>query len=183
MAAATQTDLHVARKPVLGQNVDRRLFLAFELGRKHWKLGFTTGFGQKARERSVLGGDLERVGQEIAAAKKRFRLGEDAAVRSCHEAGREGFFLHRFLLQIGVDNTVVDSSSIEVKRRARRAKTDRLDVHKLLTMLLRYDGDEKKVWSVERTSGTFMHKSNQTRRSPVLLLRTSCLRKGHWGRN
>ena len=48
----------------------------------------------------------------------------------------------------GIENLVVDSSSIEVKRRARRAKTDRLDVGKLLTMLLRHCGGERKVWSV-----------------------------------
>jgi transposase len=50
----------------------------------------------------------------------------------------------------GVENIVVDSSSIEVNRRHRRAKTDRLDVHKLLTMLLRYIAGEQRVWSIVR---------------------------------
>ena len=48
-------------------------------------------------------------------------------VRSCYEAGRDGFWLRRWLLEQGIDNMVVDSASIEVNRRARRAKTDRLD--------------------------------------------------------
>jgi len=59
-------------------------------------------------------------------------------VYSCYEAGRDGFWLHRWLAEEGIDNIVVDSSSIEVNRRARRAKTDRLDGDKLLAMLLRY---------------------------------------------
>jgi transposase len=69
-------------------------------------------------------------------------------VKSCYEAGREGFWLHRYLVAGGVENLVVDSSSIEVNRRAKRTKTDRLDVGKLLSMLIRYHSGEKKVWSV-----------------------------------
>ena len=67
---------------------------------------------------------------------------------SCYEAGRDGFWLHRHLTSQGTENLVVDSASIEVNRRAKRAKTDKLDVKKLLTMLIRYDSGEPKVWSV-----------------------------------
>ena len=69
-------------------------------------------------------------------------------MRSCYEAGRDGFWLHRWLIAQGVENVVVDSSSIEVNRRARRAKTDRLDVAKLLALLVRWLEGERKVWSV-----------------------------------
>jgi transposase len=58
--------------------------------------------------------------------------------------------LHRWLLEQGIDNVVVDSASIEVNRRARRAKSDRLDAAKLLAMLMRYHGGERRVWSVVR---------------------------------
>jgi transposase len=68
-------------------------------------------------------------------------------VHSCYEAGRDGWWLHRWLIEQGVDNIVVDSSSIEVNRHARRAKTDRLDGDKLLAMLLRHHRVER-VWSV-----------------------------------
>jgi transposase len=71
-----------------------------------------------------------------------------AAVRSCYEAGRDGFWPHRFLTACGVTDLVVDSSSIEVPRRARRAKTDRLDGEKLLRLLLRHWGGERKMWQV-----------------------------------
>lgn len=69
---------------------------------------------------------------------------------SCYEAGRDGFWLHRFLTQAGIHNLVVDSSSIEVNRRARRTKTDALDIDGLMKLLIRHDLGEKKVWSVVR---------------------------------
>jgi transposase len=56
--------------------------------------------------------------------------------------------LHRYLLSVGIENVIVDSASIEVNRRARRAKTDRLDAGKLVTMLIRYHSGERTVWSV-----------------------------------
>lgn len=126
------------------------LFLAFELSLNAWKLGFSTGSAQRPRERSVPARDIAAVQQEITRAKQRFELPADARVVSCYEAGRDGFWLHRCLVAQGVENFVVDSSSIEVNRRHRRAKTDRLDVLKLLTMLLRHVAGEKRVWSIVR---------------------------------
>src|SRR5713101_435724 len=104
------------------------LFVAFELSEKTWKLGFTTGHGQKPRERTVTARHHEHVLNEIAQAKRRLGLPETAPVVSCYEAGREGFWLHRFLQAQGITNHVVDSSAIEVNRRRRRAKSDGLDV-------------------------------------------------------
>jgi transposase len=126
------------------------LFLAFELGQHTWKLGFTIGVAQPPRERTISAGDMAGLQQEILRAKQRFGLPENARVVSCYEAGRDGFWLHRYLVAHGVQNHVIDSASIEVNRRQRRAKTDRLDVHKLLTMLLRHMAGERKVWSVVR---------------------------------
>jgi transposase len=126
------------------------LYLAFELGQNTWKLGFTIGVAQQPRERTIPAGALDTLQQEIARAKQRFGLPENARVVSCYEAGRDGFWLHRSLVAHGVQNHVIDSASIEVNRRQRRAKTDRLDVHKLLTMLLRHMAGERKVWSVVR---------------------------------
>ena len=127
---------------------ERVLFMAFELSEKTWKLGFTTGPGQKPRERGVAARNQVRVLQEVAQAKQRFGLPESAPVVSCYEAGREGFWLHRFLQAQGITNHVVDSSSIEVNRRQRRAKSDGLDVRKLLSMLIRYESGEREVWRV-----------------------------------
>jgi transposase len=126
------------------------LYLAFELGKNTWKLGFTIGVAQQPRERTIPAGALETLQQEITRARQRFGLPETARVVSCYEAGRDGFWFHRYLVAHGVTNYVIDSASIEVNRRQRRAKTDRLDVHKLLTMLLRHMAGERKVWSVVR---------------------------------
>lgn len=124
------------------------LYMAIELSQKEWKLGFTIGFGQQPRLRTIAARDLVTLAEEIHLAKTRFGLPEDTAVLSCYEAGRDGFWLHRYLLKEGITNLVVDSASIEVNRRKRRAKTDRMDVGKLLTMLMRYQQGEKKVWSI-----------------------------------
>src|SRR5882724_7662005 len=124
------------------------LFVAFELSEKTWKLGFTTGQGQKPRERTVTARQQERVLDEIAQAKRRLGLPDSAPVVSCYEAGREGFWLHRFLQAHGITSHVVDASAIEVNRRQRRAKSDGLDVRKLLSMLMRYHSGEHQVWQV-----------------------------------
>jgi len=126
------------------------LSLAMELGNGRWHLGFTTGFGQATRQRSVAARDRRALLREIEEAKKRFGLPAKARVVSCYEAGRDGFWLHRFLTSEGVENHVIDSSSIEVNRRRRRAKTDRLDLDGLLRLLLRYEAGERRAFAVVR---------------------------------
>ena len=141
------------------------LYLAFDLGRKEWKLAFTVGRGEKARLRTLAAGDLRGVEQEIERARHRWGVAPESRVVSCYEAGRDGFWLHRFLLSLGVSNVVVDSSSIEVNRRARRAKTDRLDAQKLLKLLVRHDlGEEDRVWSVVRVPSVEQEADRQLHR-------------------
>ena len=101
------------------ENSAIELYLAFELSRKKWKLGFSDGKVPQIREVSIDARDLRRLQKEIEKAKQRFGLPESARVRSCYEAGREGFWLHRALEQMGINNIVVDASSIEVNRRQR----------------------------------------------------------------
>lgn len=127
-----------------------RLLLAFELGERVWKLGFTTGVGQRPRLRQIPAGAVDRLLEEIARAKVRLKLRGGTPVISCYEAGRDGFWLHRYVVAQGVTNHVVDSSSIEVNRRARRAKTDRLDLAGLLNLLARYLQGDRRVWRVVR---------------------------------
>ena len=111
------------------------LHLAFELSETKWKLGFSDG--RKMRFKSMVARDLEQLHEEIEKAKERFKLEGEIRIVSCYEAGRDGFWLHRYLLIHGIDNIVGDSSSIEVNRRKRRTKTDRVDAGKLLQMLMR----------------------------------------------
>jgi transposase len=126
------------------------LLLAFELGQRSWKLGFTVGMGQRPRIRQVPAGAIGTLVMEIERAKKRLSLPADSPVISCYEAGRDGFWLHRYLVAAGVTNYVVDSSSIEVNRRARRAKTDCLDLAGLLSLLARYVLGDQRAWRVVR---------------------------------
>ena len=132
------------------QKGNQVLFLALELGRREWKLGCATVIGKRPRERSMNAGDADGLEDEIARAKRRFGLSDSAEVVSCYEAGRDGFWIHRFLESIGVRSHGVDSSSIEVNRRRRRRKTDRLDMESLLRLLIRFWGGERRVWSVVR---------------------------------
>ncbi len=126
----------------------QKIYMAMELSNTEWRLGFTIGLGQRPRLRKVRARDLRGLMEEIQKSKERFDLPECTPVMSCYEAGRDGFWLHRFLIAQGVKNQVVDSASLEVNRRKRRAKTDRIDVGKLLTMLVRAAQGERKVWSV-----------------------------------
>lgn len=125
------------------------LLLALDLGNKTWKLGFTAGGGAAPpRIRTVAARDLAALDREIQVAKARLALPPTAPVASCYEAGRDGFWLHRALTARGVRSVVVDSASIDTNRRARQAKSDRLDTAALLAKLGRYTAGERGVWSV-----------------------------------
>ena len=125
---------------------DPVLYVAFELSKKEWKLALTSGFGVAPVLRTVPAGDLSAVRRSMQVGRSRFGLPEGARVMSCYEAGRDGFWIHRALATLDIANRVVDSSSIEVNRRARRTKTDRLDALKLVTMLVRVCQGEARVW-------------------------------------
>jgi transposase len=94
------------------------LYVAFELGKKDWKLGMTSGFGVAPWLRTVASGNLGAVAAALQRGRERFGLPVHAPVVSCYEAGRDGFWIHRALTQRGKANRVVDSASIEVNRRA-----------------------------------------------------------------
>src|SRR5262245_16699192 len=102
-----------------------RLYVAFELGAKFWKLALTTAFGVTPWVRAGPARERRAVERVIAEARRRWHLPATTAVVSCYEAGRDGFWIHRAVGQLGIANRVIDSASIEVSRRARRAKTAR----------------------------------------------------------
>lgn len=124
------------------------LYMSFDLGHRNWKVAFSDG--QRQRFSSIKGKDLVALQEAIGKAREKFKLPKDCRIVSCYEAGRDGFWLHRYLESVGIDNLVVDSSSIETSRRKRNAKTDRIDAGKLLLMLIRHHGGERKHWSVVR---------------------------------
>ena len=126
------------------------LYVAFELSARSWKLASTIGFGIPPWLRAVPAGDLGAVARVVVEARRRWQLSATTPVVSCMRAGRDGFWIHRALVAQGIANRVVDSASIDVKRRARRAKTDRLDALKLVMMLMRVCCGEPDVWSEVR---------------------------------
>lgn len=124
------------------------LYMALELSNSKWKLGFSNG--EKERLCTVAAGDWIGLHEQMGKAREKLRLAAQCRVVSCYEAGRDGFWIHRDLVREGVENHVIDSASIEVNRRQRRAKTDRVDVRALLRLLRRYEGGERGMMSVVR---------------------------------
>src|SRR5262245_58462525 len=124
------------------------LYVALELGQDKWLLACATQAAEKPRYRGLPARDLDKLREEIAKAKQRFGLAAGAPVCTCYEAGRDGFWLHRALTTLGITNVVVDSGAIEVKRRRKHVKSDPVDAAKLLNLLCRYHGGERKVFSV-----------------------------------
>lgn len=127
----------------------RYLYMSLDLSKSRWALAFSGG-GQKTANHSVAAGDERELLKKIASAKKRLGLGEDVVVCSCYEAGRDGFWVHHFLTELGIHNIVVDAASMKVDRNVRRAKTDSIDVMQMLVDLVRYHRGETDVWSVVR---------------------------------
>src|SRR4029453_2073850 len=135
--------------------------MGLELSDRTWKVLFASPAGRR-RERNAAARDVAALLAEIAAAKRRLGLSAQARVVSCYEAGRGGVWLDPALRANGIHNLVVDSSSIEV---ARRAKTDRVDLIKLMGLLLRWVAGERKVWSVVRVPGAEAEDIRQLSRS------------------
>jgi transposase len=150
------------------------LYMALELAEATWKLGFTVAFGQRPRLREIPARDTAALVREIEAALCRFGLDATTPVLSCYEAGREGFWVHRFLEHAGVTNLVVDAGSMEVVPGRRRRKTDRLDTGKLLECLIRHRegrGRGRKVWSVVRVPTPEAEDARQLNRELMALRR------------
>jgi transposase len=142
--------------------IQAELYMSFELADKTWKLTISDGRHSPSRY-TMDAGDTVAVLECLTKARMRCGLSTQCKVHSCYEAGRDGWWLHRWLIEQGIDNIVVDAASIEVNRRARRAKTDRLDGDKLLTMLLRHHTGER-VWSVLREPSAEAEDARRTHR-------------------
>src|ERR1700747_804876 len=127
-----------------------RCLLAIELSKKSWIVAVNTPLSDKISRHTLKPGDgkelldlCERIRTRVARESKR-----RVEIVSCYEGGYDGFWLHRLLEAHGIRNYVIDPASLQVDRRARRAKTDRVDVERLLRSLMAYLRGEPKVWSV-----------------------------------
>jgi transposase len=140
---ANQSTLH------RNNNINREsLYIAFELANSKWKLAFGDGNSERIKFKNIDAGDLAQFQEAIDWARTFFKLPVNVRIFSCYEAGRDGFWLHRYLIGVSITNVVVDSASIEVSRKKRKAKTDKIDARKLLQMLVRYHSADRRIWSV-----------------------------------
>ena len=127
------------------------VYLVFELSKAKWKLGVMLPGSQKMSRFTITGGDLTALASRLATIRaKAEQAGKPVRILSCYEAGLDGHWLHRWLTAQGVISHVVDPSSIEVNRRCRRAKTDRIDLEKLMRVFLAFVRSEPRVCSMLR---------------------------------
>jgi transposase len=123
--------------------------LVFELSKAKWKLGVMLPGSEKLSRYTIAGGDLAALAARLTAARaKAGRCGKPVRIVSCYEAGFDAHWLHRWLTGQGIINHEIDPASIQVNRRARRAKTDRIDLEQLMRTLLAYLRGEPRVCSV-----------------------------------
>lgn len=133
---------------VRGYELGSVLYMAMELSNRKWKLGF--GNGVKVRRKSIEARDRVRLLEEVVLAKRKLNLPADAKVVCCFEAGRDGHWIYRWLEAEGFEVYEIDSSSIETARGRKHVKTDRVDVDKLLDLLVRYCQGFRRAFRVVR---------------------------------
>jgi transposase len=127
-----------------------RLLVAIEMSLSKWGLSAAREGQPRKRVKTVTGGDYQVLLEAIADFKARFKLSPDAPVVFCYEAGRDGFYPYRRLVELGHDVWVIDSASIEVSRHLRNAKSDGIDADKLVELMQRKAGGEQRALRVVR---------------------------------
>lgn len=146
-------DIHTtAHSPATSDYDPARVLVAIELSKKNWLVAALTPLADKISLYTLPAGDGSALVALVSGLRARAATALDRPVEvvSCYEAGYDGFWLHRRLAAEGVRNHVLDPASVQVNRRARRAKTDRIDAEALLRALLAHLRGEPKVVSVVR---------------------------------
>lgn len=131
---------------------ENRILIAIELSLSSWLVAVLLPDAEKSRLHHIEGGDRSALLALISDLRSRtsVRLRRTVDVACCFEAGRDGFWLHRLLTAHGIATYVLEPTSILVARRARRAKTDRLDAEGMLRVLATWLGGDRQVCSMVR---------------------------------
>ena len=134
----------------LAETASATLFVALELSRSTWLVALHAPLTNKVSQHRLDGGDADGLLALITRKRSQAeeKLGRPVRVVCCFEAGYDGFWLHRWLCARGIENRVLDAASLLVNRRARRAKTDRLDAAGLLRTLMALERGEAQVCRV-----------------------------------
>ena len=129
---------------------ENRVLIAIELSVSSWFVAVRLPGSEKSRLHRVEGGDTTALLALIRDLRSRAetKLRHAADVACCFEAGRDGFWLHRLLTAHGAIAYVLEPTTILVNRRARRAKTDRLDAEGMLRVLAAWLGGDRQVCSI-----------------------------------
>jgi transposase len=123
--------------------------VSFELSKAKWKIGVILPASKRLSRYTIPGGDVKALAARLADWRaKAARGGKPVRIESCYEAGYDGHWLHRWLTNQGVINYVIEPASIQVNRRARRAKTDRIDLERLMRALVNYLRGEPEACSM-----------------------------------
>ncbi|HXD04354.1 MAG TPA: IS110 family transposase [Novosphingobium sp.] len=144
----------------------RTLYVAIELSRSGWLAGVLGHGGQRASRHKLKAGDVDGLLALIARTR-----GTATRVCSCYEAGYEGFWLHRRLVAAGIDSRIVDPSSLQVDRRARRKKTDAIDVEMILRALVAWDRGERGLCAMVRVPDVAAEDARRTSRERERLVK------------
>lgn len=125
------------------------IFVSIELSKKTWLAGVHSPLADKIGLHKLEAGDSAGLLALIRRIMKKLERTVHGPVKvlSCYEAGYDGFWLHRVLAEAGVLNYVIDPASLQVNRRVRRAKTDRIDALGLLRALMAFHRGEDQVFS------------------------------------
>jgi transposase len=128
------------------------IFVAIELSQKSWLITMHSPDKDRMSRHKLEGGDHAGLLALIDGVRERAAraMGAAPAIVSCYEAGYDGFWLHRLLTAAGITSHVFDPASIAVERRARRAKSDRIDGEQLLRTLMAYCRGEPRVVRIVR---------------------------------
>ena len=150
------------------------VYAAIELSKKTWVLGIALPDRDRPSIHRITGGNLGEL-----VARLRVAAREDRRILVCYEAGYDGFWLARALAELGIECRVLDPASIQVNRRARRVKTDRIDVLALLRALIAIDRGERHVCAVVRVPSVEEEDARRSHRERQRLVRE---RTGHINR-
>ena len=152
-----------------GYEVEAVLYMAMELSNSSWKLGFSNG--RQIRRKSIEARNRVRLIKEVRLAKHKLGLEQEARVVVCFEAGRDGHWIYRWLSAEGFKVLEIDSSSIETPRGRKHVKTDRIDVEKLLDLLLRYCLGFRKAFRIVRVPSEEAEAGQRLHREDEFLIR------------
>jgi transposase len=128
------------------------MFLAIELSRSGWLVAIQCPSDGRVSRHKLAGGDIDGLLALIGRARSKAErmIGSPVETICCHEAGYDGFWIHRRLEAAGVISHVIDPASLQVDRRARRIKTDAIDVEALLRALMAYRPGETGICRMVR---------------------------------